>query len=179
MLRKTVLFLTILLIMLSVATKPALALEANEAGTSAVLKLKSNEELEIQSNIRTLESFLKSYNSTLSKYAEIFVEKAHEYGIDWRLVAAIAGMESTFGKHMIPGTYNAYGWASGIYKWSSWEDSIAHVSRVLGEKYYGRGLNTPAKIAPVYAPPSKIWAKTVGYFMEKIENGSTKIELTI
>jgi len=85
------------------------------------------------------------------------------------MVAAISGVESTFGKRIPENSYNAYGWANGNYYFESWEDSIAIVSKTLREKYYDRGATTLNQIARRYAPPSSSWAWKVNYFMEKID----------
>lgn len=116
-----------------------------------------------------LELALKYYKSPLANYSAHFVQMADKYGIDWRLLPAISGVESTFAKNYIEGTYNAYGWGGGTIRFESWEDSIERVSKALGEKYYGRGLNTPSKIAPVYCPPSRVWAKNVTFFINKLD----------
>lgn len=116
-----------------------------------------------------LKQYFDYYKSPLAEYAGVFVEMADKYNIDWKLLPAISGVESTFARHYINGTYNAYGWGGGKIQFESWEDSIEKVSKALSEKYYSRGLDTPAKIAPVYCPPSKVWAGNVNFFMEKLE----------
>lgn len=116
-----------------------------------------------------LKKFLKSHNSPLAYHAQILVKAADEYNLDWRLITAISGVESTFGRKTPLNSYNAYGWANGKYYFSSWEESIYYVSRELREKYIDRGANNIGKIARIYAPPSKTWAWKVRYFMNKIE----------
>jgi len=128
--------------------------------------------------IKQLELALKYYKSPLADYSADFVQMADKYGIDWRLLPAISGVESTFGKHYIAGTFNAYGWGGGTIRFESWKDSIEKVSKALSEKYYGRGLDTPYKIAPVYCPPSKVWAGNVTFFMEKMEGFNGKDALS-
>jgi len=139
---------------------------AGVAGASASLV----DELSKQ-DLRTkqLKLALKYYKSPLVDYSAYFVQMADKYGIDWKLLVAISGVESTFGKHYISGTYNAYGWGGGTIRFASWEDSIEEVSQALSEKYYSRGLDTPYKIAPVYCPPSRVWAKNVTFFMNKLD----------
>ena len=139
---------------------------AGVAGASASLV----DELPRQ-DLRTkqLELALKYYKSPLADYSAYFVQMADKYGIDWKLLVAISGVESTFGKHYISGTYNAYGWGGGTIRFASWEDSIEKVSLALSEKYYARGLDTLYKIAPVYCPPSRVWAKNVTFFMNKLD----------
>lgn len=116
-----------------------------------------------------LKSFLESYNSPLSDYAGDFVETSEKYGLDWRLLASIAGVESTFGKRIPTNSYNAYGWANGQYSFESWEDSIDHVSKILRTRYIDRGADDIYKIGRIYAPPSPTWAVKVNHFMSKID----------
>ncbi len=116
-----------------------------------------------------LEKFFGQYNSVLASYAKEFVKYADENGLDWRLLPAISGVESTFGKQMISGTYNAYGWAGGLYRFSSWEDSIAVISKSLKEDYLEKGAPSLSRIARRYCPPSSTWKYKVEYFMARID----------
>ncbi|MCS7092203.1 MAG: hypothetical protein NZM26_02535 [Patescibacteria group bacterium] len=116
-----------------------------------------------------LRNFLTKHNSPLAPYAEIFVKSADKHNIDWRLVPAITGVESSFGKRIPPNSYNAYGWANGKHKFDSWESSIEHVTKTLREKYYNKGANTIEKIGRKYAPPSNTWSKNVRFFMNQID----------
>ncbi|MBI4153395.1 glucosaminidase domain-containing protein, partial [Candidatus Woesebacteria bacterium] len=116
-----------------------------------------------------LKAYLSKHNSPLAPYAGYLVAIADKYNIDWRLVVAISGVESTFGKRIPYNSYNAYGWANGAYNFKSWEDSIELVTKTLREKYIDRGAPSIAKIARRYAPPSSTWAGKVKFFMKKIE----------
>ncbi|MCX7928240.1 MAG: hypothetical protein N2558_00955 [Patescibacteria group bacterium] len=116
-----------------------------------------------------LRNFLTKHNSPLAPYAEIFVKSADKHNIDWRLVPAITGVESSFGKRIPPKSYNAYGWANGKHKFESWESSIEHVTKTLREKYYEKGATTIEKIGRKYAPPSSTWSKNVRFFMNQID----------
>lgn len=149
--------------------QPAQALDKTYmAGASAVLR----NEIIVKEDCRKqkLEAFLASYNSPLAGFAQELIDTADKYGLDWRLIPAITGVESTFGRQIPYNSYNAYGWANGAYKFTSWEQSIGIVAKTLKEKYFDRGLDTTAKIGRVYAPPSKTWANKVNYFMEKIDS---------
>lgn len=160
-----------------VAFIPQPASASLDAGYSAVL---TNEALGLEKpdlRVSTLQKFLKKYQSPLTDYAPLFVQTADKYELDWHLVPAITGVESTFGKHIPYNSYNAYGWNNGLYIFGSWEESIEKVSKTLKEKYINRGLDTPQKIGPVYAPPSSTWAGKVSYFMEQIENFSENSKL--
>ena len=55
----------------------------------------------------------KRYNSPLVDQAAFYVKYADEFGVDWKLLPAISGLESTFGRFLMPGSYNAYGWGGG------------------------------------------------------------------
>lgn len=127
--------------------------------------------------VSNLEQFLEEYNSPLAPYAQNFVTYADEYGLDYRLVPAISGVESTFGKRIPAGSYNAYGWANGDYSFKSWDDSIAKVSSTLKNKYIDMGADSVNKIAKIYAPPSTTWATNVKYFMAKIDSVPVSYDL--
>lgn len=115
-----------------------------------------------------LRRFLEKFNSPLSIYAEDFVRYADIYGVDYRLVPAITGVESTFGKRIPHLSYNAYGWANGSYKFTSWRHSISHVTMKLKYEYMNKGATTIPKIARIYAPPSTTWGRNVTSFVRKI-----------
>ncbi|KKQ97197.1 MAG: hypothetical protein UT23_C0016G0014 [Candidatus Woesebacteria bacterium GW2011_GWA1_39_12] len=119
--------------------------------------------------IETLENYLESHRSPLAEYSGTFIEVADTYNLDWRLIPAITGVESTFGKRIPKNSFNAYGWANGEYRFTSWDESIEVVAKTLREKYIDRGAPTIGRIARRYAPPSSTWAWKVKFFMQKIE----------
>ncbi len=163
------LFILAALMTVSFIPKPVQAQENKlvMAGYSAVLK---SANIKADFRVVKLQAFLAQYDSPLTPYAQVFVDRADEYQIDWRLVPAITGVESTFGKQIPFNSYNAYGWNNGNYYFKSWEDSIEIVSKALREKYLDRGLDTPYKIGRVYAPPSPFWGGKVNHFINKIES---------
>lgn len=117
-----------------------------------------------------LQAYLNRYDSPLKGQAQDFIDAADTYGLDWKLVPAIAGVESTFGK-FIPGGYNAWGW--GVYGtqaiyFDSWRDGIFTVSEGLKKNYIGRGLNDPYAINKMYST-SPAWGSHVTYFLEDME----------
>jgi hypothetical protein len=135
---------------------------------SAYLKSQSDAAI-VDYRVDNLRAFLDKYNSPLTEYADEFVSYADIYGLDYRMVPAITGVESTFGKRIPINSYNAYGWANGKYRFASWEGSIEHVSMTLRTKYIDKGAPSISKIARRYAPPSSTWAGKVKYFMGKID----------
>jgi hypothetical protein len=115
-----------------------------------------------------LQSYLEAKGSPLSGYAVDFINAADKYGLDWRLMPAISGNESGFGKAYLLGTYNAWGWGGGYTRFASWTDAIYGVAKGLRDGYASRGLVTPYQIAPVYCPPSTTWAAHVQMYMGEI-----------
>lgn len=127
-----------------------------------------------------LKAYFNKYNSPLEESAPDFIEAADKYGLDWKLVPSIAGVESTFGKK-IPGGFNSWGWGvygtSAIY-FNSWRDGIYTVSKGLKENYVDLGLDTPYKMNPKYAA-SNTWGWKVDYFMKDLEKFSLDLTLPV
>ena len=116
--------------------------------------------------VTKIQNYLAQRSAPLADYAKELVKAADNYGIDYRLVAAISVIESEGGKHTFK-PYNAWGW--GNMTFSSWEDGIWTVSEGLA-KYYGKGLDTPAEISYSYCPPNaESWAQRVQYVMDQID----------
>ena len=165
--RKIILSVLILPILLALTIKPAWA-DGHVVSESATLKrdiVQSGHDY----RVNVLEHYLSGHNSPLTDYAGLFINKADEYGLDWRLIPAISGVESTFGKNIPSSSYNAYGWANGRYRFESWEDSIEVVSKTLKEKYVDKGADTLPKIAKRYAS-STTWEGNVRFFMSEIDS---------
>ena len=147
----------------------------------------SSKSAKTDNRAQILRSYLNTYNSPLAPYSEDFVRTADKYSLDWKLVAAISGLESTFG-HQIP--YNSYnGWGWGIYgdniiRFKSWPEGIETISRGLRYNYLkDRTESDPYVIGPTYAS-SPTWAQRVAYFMQKIEeyrikNAKSTLSLSI
>ena len=102
-----------------------------------------------------------------------FVAEADRLGLDWKLVAAIAGVESTFGHRVPRNSYNAWGWGiftgkqDGIH-FATWADGITTVSEGLKNRYVNRGAKTIEQIGRIYAA-SPTWSRKVNFFLAKIE----------
>jgi len=119
------------------------------------------------------------HNSPLQPYdywGEFFVSVADEYGLDFRLLPAIARKESTFCKSNIARTYyNCFGYgvpASGITeagKFTSYEEGIRTVAASLKKSYIDKGLTDPIAIMRKYCPPSAngegAWARNINQWL--------------
>lgn len=126
-------------------------------------------EAKIDDRPTRLASFLAEYDSPLVPYAKKFISVADTYGLDWRLLPAIAGTESTFGLHYIIGTYNPFGWGSGRIRFSSFGQAIETVGRTLYEKYYKFGTRdlTIEQVGDIYAE-SPHWHISVRNWIKRI-----------
>lgn len=168
---------------LAIITSPVQASEPI-AGDSARLKDTAINQVSLQKSQRAyqLKDYLKKQNSTLADSAEAFMEAADKNDLDWRLLPAIAGVESTFGKSMPKNSYNPFGW--GIYgnqvrRFGSFQEAIEVVANGLAEKYPQR----IEAISQVYCPPNcRKWLNGVLFYMNEIDPSAAipeELELTI
>ncbi|MBI4038227.1 glucosaminidase domain-containing protein [Candidatus Daviesbacteria bacterium] len=153
---------------------PVLLLTLNilppERPVSPLQNSKNIEAKKLDQRARILADYFASYNSPLQYQAQDFIEAADTYGVDWKLVPAISGVESTFGRKAYG--YNAWGW--GIYGnqalgFKSWKDGIYTVTGGLRKNYLDKGLKDPYAINKIYAA-SPSWGWKVSYFMQDLEN---------
>lgn len=118
-----------------------------------------------------LQNFLSG--SPLQPYSELIVSKADEYNLDFRLIPAIAMVESGAGRVMPRDSYNAWGFENGATRFTSWEYAIDRVAQTLKTEYLDKGLTTPEEIMPKYAPPSVLkggpWAKKVNLLFDQMD----------
>lgn len=155
-------------------------------GASAMLRSDIVEN-EPDHRAQILESYLDANGSPLAPHAKTFVQQADKYNLDWRLLVSIAGLESTYGKHIPANSYNGWGWGynNGTVKhFSSWDEAIEEISRGLREGYLKEVEGSdPYTIGPTYAA-SPTWAVRVTYFMNRLEeykarNATSTLALTL
>lgn len=122
--------------------------------------------------VKIVEGYLKRYNSPMAGNADDFVYYADKYDLDWRLVLAIAGVESTYGKQIPPASYNGWGWGvygDNVIRFKSWEDGIQTVSQGLRERYMDKwGGKDIYQIGANYAS-SPHWANSVNIHLNMIQ----------
>ncbi len=157
--------------------KPAMAETVPVAGQSAVLIAVGEKKEDLRA--RHIRNFLVKYNSPLIPYSKYIIDLADKYEIDWKLVVAISGVESTFCKAIPYNSYNCWGWKNGKHSFASYQDALEKVTSTLGNNYYRNRLNTPETIAPVYAPPSSTWAGNVRFFMNLLEDDASSSFLAL
>lgn len=131
-----------------------------------------------ENRVVVLKAYLEQYDSPLANHAQTFIDEADKNNLDWKLVAAIAGVESYFGQ-MIP-PYSNNGWGYGVYgnnvrTFSSWDDGISTVSQALRSDYLGKNPETNVyQIGSKYAADPH-WAVKVTNFMNSIDAFSEKV----
>ena len=115
--------------------------------------------------------FLKG--TPLESYSEEIVKASDKYGIDYRLIPAIAMKESGGGAAVDEASHNAWGFENGKTYFSSWDNAINTVAMTLKLRYIDKGLTSPEQIMTVYAPPALEagggWAKDVNLFFSQME----------
>lgn len=141
-------------------------------GTKDVLSATVYADEGLDGKAEKIRFFLARYGSPLEPYAEDIVAASEEFGIDHRLIPAIAMQESGLCKKIPENSYNC--WGFGIYggkvtRFVDYKEGIYIVSKALGVRFKNQGLITPEQIMTVYTPNSNgSWARGVNHFMEQI-----------
>ncbi|MDP2585752.1 MAG: hypothetical protein Q8P29_02640 [Candidatus Levybacteria bacterium] len=123
--------------------------------------------------IEMVRQFFAKYSSPLEPYAQNIVADADKYGLDYRLLPAIAMQESNLCKKIITDSYNC--WGFGIYgkkvtRFESFPEAIDTVTKTIATNYVAGGLDTPEEIMKKYTPSNNgDWAYSVNYFMNLLQ----------
>jgi len=123
--------------------------------------------------IEMVKQFFAKYKSPLELYAKNVVEEADKYGLDFRLIPAIAMQESNLCQKIIADSFNC--WGFGIYgkkvtRFENYPQAIETVTRTLAKNYIAGGLDTPETIMKKYTPSNTgSWAYSVNYFMSLLQ----------
>ena len=123
-----------------------------------------------------MRAILTKYSSPMIGLENILIRTAEEYGLDWTLLAAIAGTESSFGKHMPGDCINPYGW--GIYGdhklcFISFKESIEGAASGLAKKY---NISSLESIPHTYNSVSTDgWIRHTRFFMNKIKTAEIPV----
>ncbi|MCL5435265.1 MAG: hypothetical protein M1405_02655 [Patescibacteria group bacterium] len=123
--------------------------------------------------VAAVADFFNKYHSDLLPFAQNVVSSADKYGLDYRLIPAIAMQESTLCKKAPKDSYNC--WGFGIYgktvtKFNNYPEAIDIVTKTLATQYKQNGLETPQQIMAKYTPSNNgDWANSVSYFMNQLQ----------
>lgn len=119
-----------------------------------------------------VKEFFSLYKSDLLPYAEDVIDSADKYGLDYRLIPAIAMQESNLCKKSPKNSNNC--WGFGIYgkkvtRFDNYKEAIDTVTKTLAKEYKAKGLHTPEEIMSRYTPSSNgSWAYSVNHFMKQL-----------
>lgn len=122
--------------------------------------------------VKILQNFFSEYHSPLLPYASDIIRTAGHYGIDYRLLPAIAMQESNLCKKAPKESYNC--WGFGIYgktmtTFSNYPQAINIITKTLAQNYKANGLITPYQIMSKYTPSNNgTWANSVSLFMNEL-----------
>lgn len=120
-----------------------------------------------------LNDFFDKHNSPLKPYADLIVLTSDKYGLDYRLLTAIAQKESGLCRVIPEGSHNCWGWgihSKGTLMFDSYTEAIETVAKGIRENYLDKGYVTPEQIMKKYAhPDSTTWAEGVSAYMDELE----------
>ncbi|HBL52405.1 MAG: hypothetical protein A3D24_04465 [Candidatus Blackburnbacteria bacterium RIFCSPHIGHO2_02_FULL_39_13] len=123
--------------------------------------------------IEILRQYLQKYSSPLVPYAYDVVQISEKYGLDFRLLVAIAQQESNLCKKIPQDSYNCWGWgihSRGTLRFTSYPEALETVAKGLKEEYLDKGYITPEQIMSKYTPSSPgTWAAGVNQFLQEME----------
>ena len=108
---------------LSTGTIPNINLSSDNISTNTI-------EMTRQTRADAIDSFYKSRSMPLAGQGMNFVLISEKYGLDWRLLPAVAVRESSGGKQACYN--NPFGWGSCKIKFNSYKESIDIVGKNLG-----------------------------------------------
>lgn len=114
-----------------------------------------------------LKKYLQAQGSPMANDAAALVQIADKYDLDWTLLPAIAALESQYGKMLLPGSFNPYGWNNGRAYFGSFAASSEEVAAGIRSRYQPSGEVTAWGIGPRYAA-SKTWAERVVRYQAQI-----------
>lgn len=117
--------------------------------------------------------YLDKYDSPLLPYSQMIFDVSQKYGLDYRLIVAIAQQESNLCKKMPPNCFNC--WGVGIHSrgtmcFSSYPEALEWFAKYLKEEYFDKGYITTEEIMKKYCPLSDgSWSFGVNQFMSELE----------
>jgi cell wall-associated NlpC family hydrolase len=126
---------------------------------------------------QSLDAYFRRKGSPLAGSGNAFVRAGQRYGFDPRLLVAISGAESSFGR--FAQGHNPFGWGPGIH-FANWGQAIDTVARGLKQNYLNQGLRTVEQIQGKWAPAhvandptglNQNWTRNVRSFLRELGGG--------
>lgn len=122
-----------------------------------------------------LRNYFTFYKSPLLENTKDFLEIADTYQLDYRLLVAIAGVESTFERNGNVSDYNPFGYMCGNSpcQFLSFRESIVKVAKTIGtQRTYAnfRQSGSILELAKIYNYVSpEDWTRKIQYFMDELK----------
>ena len=137
--------------------------------------------LTLEEEITNSAAIIDDLNATIEEMAEVnysdlsieemFRIAASQYGIDFKLIYAIAIHETgDFSSGLFLNSNNPGG-LKGSGGWMSYPsrfEGILAMARTIYNGYWSQGMTTPEAMQPKYCPNSDTWAPAVRSLMERI-----------
>ena len=119
-----------------------------------------------------IDAYLRQKNSAMAGVGAALESLARQYNLDPRLIVAISGAETTFGKHVCA-LNNAWNW---FHKGScppstfvSYEEGLEHVTKFMRRSYLNKGYTTVPLIAKKYCTSGcDHWVPLVTEFQQEM-----------
>ncbi len=121
-----------------------------------------------------LSRFFTSYNSPLAFESESFLEASEKYKIDYKILVAIAGVESTFAKNIAYNSHNPFGYMCGnrVCYFKSYRQAIFKVAQTISRNRAYKKYRLTKRIIDLaevynYVYPEE-WSSKLEWFIKKI-----------
>ncbi|MFA6385895.1 MAG: hypothetical protein WCW29_04080 [Candidatus Paceibacterota bacterium] len=152
----------------------------NDSITSENSVIITQEEVARKEKAEAIDAYFAKHNAPLEGHGMKFVLEAEKNGLDWRLLPAIAMIESTGGKHACKKVPNSvFGWGSCKISFNSIDESIEIVAHNLGGNNSGTARHydgkTTLQILRKYNSIIPTYPQKVAKVMKKIQDDGQEI----
>jgi hypothetical protein len=130
-------------------------------------------------NASQVQDYLTAKHSALASNAPQFIDLGRQYDVDPRLVAAIAGAETTFGKNVCA-DYNAWNWfhrgTCPESAFTSYEEGLQHVTKFMRRSYLNKGYTSIELIQAKYCVKGcENWTPLVTRFYDEMPSVAGRV----
>ncbi|HEV2339247.1 MAG TPA: hypothetical protein VGT05_00595 [Patescibacteria group bacterium] len=119
-----------------------------------------------------LQKYFEQHDSPLAPYATEFISQADLYKLDWTMLPAISGTESTFATAEPEHCYNSWGWdiyGDHIHCFHSYDEAIRTIAQGIKQQYIDKWRATDIYSIGQYYAASPTWASHTEFFMDQIK----------
>lgn len=140
-----------------------------EIETKRFQKISEIEEKVLEEKAAKIEALFARYNSPMTGLGRLIINRATECGGDYKIVVAIAGNESGFGR--VPyKLYNPFGYLDGV-QYANWEDAVNQISCKIAKGFLKPCNNDLTCIIRTYGgddTDKPKWISNITYFMSQL-----------